>query len=111
MPYADGDATHHTEVLMKKVQSQLLVSPVTRDRADALSIVRQEPRAEIWRVALEGGGLAALEQTHAADLARLDAVAVAMGTTRADLVARMIHDGFSLADVEGRRRYPARAKA
>lgn len=91
---------------MKKVQTQLLMSPVTRDRADALAIVRKEPRAEVLRVALEGGGLAALETQHAEALAELTTIATDMGTTRADLVARMTADKIGVEDVRGRRRYP-----
>lgn len=94
---------------MKKVQSQLLVSEVTRDRADALAVVRQEPRAEIWRIALEGGGLRALEAQHAEALTELRQAAQDMSLTVPALVQKMIADRYTLDDVRGRKRYPVRA--
>lgn len=94
---------------MPKVQSQLLVSPITRDRADALALVRSEPRAEIYRMALEGAGLAGLEATHAGALAALDEVAAGMKMTRSELVRKATDDGLTLADLEGRKRYPRKA--
>lgn len=89
-----------------KVQSQLLVSEVTRDRADALALVRNEPRAEVYRMALEGGGLAALERTHGAGLAELDQYADRFGMTRQALVRRMVADKITLEGLAGRKRYP-----
>lgn len=96
---------------MIKVQSQLLVSPVTRDRADALALVRQEPRAEVYRVALEGGGLKALEVQHAEALKELSDIAEIFGYTREELTSRMLQDKLKVEDVRGRKRYPVSVKA
>jgi PAS domain-containing protein len=94
-----------------KVQSQLLVAELTRDRADALRLVRSEPRAEIWRLAIEGNGLAALEEAHRTQLEALDNLAAIMGMTRLQLAARAARDGLWLRDLEGRKRYPRTTKA
>lgn len=91
---------------MRKVQSQLLVSMTTRQRADALALVTQETRAEVYRKALEGAGLKGLEETHAADLLRLDTIAERFGMTRLELAGRLADDGLTIADVESRKRYP-----
>ena len=91
---------------MPKVQSQLLVPEVTRDRADAIALVRSEPRAEVYRLALEGAGLTGLERTHAKGLAELDALAETFGMTRDALVRRMVADGQTMAGLAGRKRYP-----
>jgi hypothetical protein len=63
-----------------KVGTQLLVSPHLRDRARALAIVRQESVAEVYRAALEGGGLRGLEKQHADALAELHASREQNGT-------------------------------
>lgn len=89
-------------------QSQLLVPTVTRDRADALVLVLDVPRAAVFRMALDGAGLAGVEATYAGALARLDAVAERMGLDRLTLARKATEDGFKLADLEGRRRYPVR---
>jgi hypothetical protein len=91
---------------MRKVQSQLLVSLTTRQRADALALVTLETRAEIYRKALEGGGLAGLEATHAADLLRLEVIAERFGMTRLELAGRLADDGLTLEAVQDRKRYP-----
>jgi hypothetical protein len=92
-----------------KVQSQLLVSPVTRDRADALALVMEVPRAEVYRMALEGGGLAALERSHHAGLAGLADLAATMGfQSHLELARRAAADGFKLEGLAGRKRYPGR---
>lgn len=91
---------------MPKVQSQLLVPEVTRDRADALAIVRADTRAEVYRLALEGAGLTGLEKTHAAQLTLLDQYAERFGMTRTELVRRMVNDGQTLEGLAGRKRYP-----
>lgn len=94
---------------MSKVQSQLLVSEVTRDRADALSLIRGEPRAEVYRLALEGGGLAGMEKVHEAELDQLGELAARMGMTRLELARRAVKDDLSLADLRDRKRYPKKA--
>jgi hypothetical protein len=96
--------------MARKVQSQLLVSEITRDRADALALVRGgEARAEIWRMAIEGDGLAGLERTHAAELERLEALAQDMKLRdRLELARKATEDGYKLVDLEGRKRYPTR---
>ena len=91
----------------KKVQSQLLVSEVTRDRADALALVRGESRAEVYRLALEGQGLRQMELDHQEALERLEALARGMGLSgRLELARRAAVDGYRLSDLEGRKRYP-----
>lgn len=92
---------------VKKVQSQLLVSEVTRDRADAVALVRGESRAEVYRLSIEGAGLPALEATHADALERLEALAREMKLSgRLELARKAAEDGYRLADLEGRKRYP-----
>jgi hypothetical protein len=91
---------------MPKVQSQLLVPEVTRDRADAIALVRSEPRAEVYRLALEGAGLTGLEKAHSRGLAELDALAETFGMTRDQLVRRMVADGQTIEGLAGRKRYP-----
>lgn len=94
---------------MRKVQSQLLVSLTTRQRADALALVLGETRAEIYRKGLEGAGLAGLESEHMATLsAKLDPIAERFGMTRLELAGRLADDGLTIADVEGRKRYPVK---
>jgi hypothetical protein len=93
-------------MIMGKVQSQLLVAEVTRDRADAIALVRGEPRAEVYRMALEGSGLTGLEKTHAALLAELDQYADRFGMTRDELVRRMVADKVTVEQLAGRKRYP-----
>lgn len=96
----------------KKVQSQLLVPPMVRDRADALALVTGDTRAEVYRKALEGGGLAALEAQHREALElKLDGPAREFGMTRLELAHRMVADGLTLEAVAGRKRYPRLAAA
>lgn len=96
---------------MRKVQSQLLVPLVTRQRADALALVLGETRAEIYRRALEGGGLKELEATYSDELKALDQAAERFGMTRLELAGRMADDGLRMGDIEGRKRYPAPRRA
>lgn len=91
-----------------KVQSQLLVASITRDRADALSLVIEVARAEVYRMALEGAGLTGLEKTYATQLRDLEDLASGMGMGLLELAARAVADGYTLADLRGRKRYPAR---
>lgn len=83
---------------IKKVQTQLLVPEVTRDRADALALAINETRAEVLRRALDGGGLDTLEKTYAEQLSALDPIASALGMKRHTLVRQMLHEGLALAD-------------
>ena len=91
---------------MKKVQSQLLVSEVTRDRADALALVRGEARAEVYRLALEGGGLRQMEEDHKAQLLALGEVAARMGMSYLELARKATQDGYTWEDLKDRRTYP-----
>jgi hypothetical protein len=84
---------------MRKVQTMLAVSPHVRQRADVLALIRGESRAEIYRAALEGGGLAALEAQHADGLAELATLARNLGTTRTQLAEDALKEGHSLADI------------
>jgi hypothetical protein len=98
--------------MARKVQSQLLVSELTRDRADALALVRGEPRAEVYRLALEGDGLRGLEIIHQEALGRLEVLALDMKLSgRLELAKRAVADGLTLKDLEGRKRYPRSTKA
>lgn len=92
-----------------KVQTQLLIAEVTRDRADRLALVRNEPRAEILRLALEGGGLQSLEEQVRDGIAAFDSIAREMGMSGLALAGRAARDRFRLADLEGRKRYPHKA--
>lgn len=93
---------------MAKVQSQLLVDEIIRDRADALALVKGTSRAEVYRMALEGGGLRQMEADYVAELERLDRLAEAMGLAggRLELARKAAADGYRLEDLDGRRRYP-----
>lgn len=97
--------------MARMVQSQLIVTELTRDRADALALVLGVPRAQVYRKGLEGGGLQGLEEerTNAELLAELDTIAAAMGLSRLELAARAARDRYSMADLRGRKRYPRKA--
>lgn len=82
-----------------KVGTQLLVSPHVRDRARALAIVRKEKVAEIYRVALEGGGLAELEGRHGPELTRLMSALTAMKVDRSEALAAMTEQRIRLDDL------------
>lgn len=93
--------------MAKKVQSQLLVSEVTRDRADALALVRGESRAEVYRLALEGQGLRQMELDHRDALEKLEELARQMGLSgRLELARKAAVDSYRLEDLQGRKRYP-----
>lgn len=66
----------------KKVGTQLLVSPHVRADVQALALVRQESVAEVYRVALEGGGIPKLKKDHALALIDLDIFLAAIGGNR-----------------------------
>lgn len=72
-----------------KVETQLLVSPRTNDRAMLLAAVRGEPRSEIFRVALENGGLPELEKMHEEELVALCKVAKRLHLLPAELAKQM----------------------
>lgn len=65
--------------LTNKIETQLLVPPHIRTRAQALAVVRDETLAEVYRRALEGAGLPGLERAHAAQLHTLTVVLFGMG--------------------------------
>jgi hypothetical protein len=93
-----------------KVQTQLLVNLITRQRADALAVVMGEPRAEVLRRALEGGGLSGLEQEHHLRVMQFRAKAILLGEG-GDYLAfaeRAARDGFTLADLLEMTEYPER---
>jgi len=92
-----------------KVQTQLLVNLLTRQRADALAVVMGEPRAEILRRALEGGGLGQMEREHARALRYLSAEGMQLMPTDSDreFAERVARDGFKLADLREMTAYPA----
>ena len=97
--------------MANKVQTQLLVNPITRQRADALAVVMGEPRAEILRRALEGGGLGQLEREHASALAELRMTAARLGLRLGEwnpleFAERAARDGFTLADLRAMEAYP-----
>ena len=86
---------------MRKVQTQLLVTTAMRDRLNVLAVIRREPRAEVIRVALEGGGVAALERAHTEGIGAMNEAASARGITREVLAKEMLRDGLTLEDVRG----------
>ena len=87
---------------MKKVQSPLIISQATRARIEALAAVRTETRAEVTRVALEGGGLRALERQHAQELRDLGEVAASLGLPREVLAVQMLDESVSLGEIRER---------
>lgn len=82
-----------------KVGTQLLVSPHIRARAQALALVRQESVAEVYRIALEGAGLQAMEQAHHAALRDLDEALVAIGGERVANLDFITQKKISYADL------------
>lgn len=86
---------------MKKVQSQLIMSQHTRDRADSLAFVRGESRAEVLRQALDGDGLTGMERkkVNAQALDRLAVVADALGMTTDALARRALADKIKFSQV------------
>jgi len=93
--------------MTKKVQSQLLVSEPMRDQADVLALITQNPRAEVYRMALVPG-LKDLEQTYTDGIAELDGIAEIMRMTRTELATRALKDKYTLADLRGLKRYPTK---
>ena len=82
-----------------KVGTQLLVSPHIKQRAQALAVVRQESVAEVYRVALEGGGLPALERAHAGALQELAAALEHMKVNRGEALDIMLSSKIRLDDL------------
>ena len=85
-----------------KVGTQLLVSPHIRARAQALALVRQESVAEVYRVALEGAGLQAMEAAHHAALSDLKIVLDAIdgiGKDHTALLDQITRAKMSYADL------------
>lgn len=82
-----------------KKGTQLLVSPHMLDRARALAIVRQESVAEVWRAALEGGGLDALEDQQSVTLTRLKTALEAMKVNYSEALEIMTKEKYRLADL------------
>ena len=74
---------------VNKVGTQLLVSPHVKTRAQALSVVRDETVAEVFRTALEGAGLTDLERRSAGALADLRIVLMGMAMPYEKGVAEM----------------------
>lgn len=95
--------------MANKVQTQLLVNLITRQRADALAIVMGEPRAEILRRALEGSGLSAMEAEQIDRMRELVKQAVRLkGEEVLTFAERAARDGFTLADLRQMETYPER---
>jgi hypothetical protein len=96
-----------------KVGTQLLVSPHIRARAQALAIVRHESVAEVYRIALEGGGLPHMEAAHRGQLERLTAILQGQGADEVDALdamtrQKMIYSDLLLADGSPRSRFPGK---
>lgn len=96
--------------MANKVQTQLLVNLITRQRADALAVVMGEPRAEILRRALEGGGLSAMEDDQNDQLVELLEIGgrISPEPSFLDFAERAARDGFTLADLRQMETYPER---
>lgn len=96
--------------MANKVQTQLLVNLITRQRADALAVVMGEPRAEILRRALEGSGLSAMEREQFVGLSDLYSMGYRFFPALAhlDFAERAARDGFTLADLRRMETYPER---
>lgn len=87
--------------LQKKFQTQLLINPKTRDRADALALVMNESRAEVLRQLIDRS-LPAFERRFEEEMAEhLDPIAAALGMTRPELAAMMKREELTLADWNG----------
>lgn len=84
---------------VNKVGTQLLVSPHIRARAQALALVRQETVANIYRVALEGGGLAHMERGHRAELEALNSVLDALPEDRMTLLDQIFAQKLNMRDL------------
>lgn len=92
--------------MTRKVQTQLLVSPAMKARADALAVVMTVPRAEVFRVALEGHGLRKLEMEQAEGLRELTELAGRFRMTRDLLVQKMHEDRLTLPLIRLHATYP-----
>lgn len=84
---------------VNKVGTQLLVSPHTLDRARALAIVRHEQVAEIWRAALDDGGLNGLERQHAEGISRLHAALNVQKVDKTRAFAAMLRGKLRVEDL------------
>lgn len=96
-----------------KVGTQLLVSPHIKARAQALALIRHESVAEIYRTALEGAGLPALESVHAVELDALEAALDAQKVDKvraldAMTVQKLTYADLMLADGRPRVRFPGK---
>lgn len=92
---------------LRNVQTQLIIPPILRDRADILALIRNQPRAEIWRLALEGDGIKGLEKWHREELEDFRQIARRLhAPTPGELAAYMIRGGFTLADARTWTTYP-----
>lgn len=90
----------------KKVQSQLLVNLADRDRADALAIVMQDTRAEVYRRAL-AIGLTRLEGDYLGQMRTLlDPAARRWGMDRTEMAGRLAEAGIAFRDVMDSERFP-----
>lgn len=94
----------------RKVQTQLLMPAVLRERVTAVAIVSGYVRAEVLRQMVDAQ-LPRTERLHAAGLTRLDVVAQRFGMTRGALAEAMAEDGLRLNDVEKLDGYPVRFSA
>lgn len=96
---------------VRMVQSQLLTSRITRQRADALALIRNESRAEIWRKAIEGGGIAQMEQEHLQGLIELHDLAARFGFAGGglELAEQMMKEGVTLTEARKLSEYPLTA--
>lgn len=83
----------------KKVQTMLLVTPQIRERANVLALILDEPRAEIYRLALENGGLPWLERRHSGEITELDVIAKALGMDRYELAKNALEEKQSFSEV------------
>lgn len=96
-----------------KVGTQLLVSPHIKARAQALAIVRQETVAEVYRIALEGGGLPHMERAARAALDRLTAALAGQRVDELRALQAMIDQKIRMEDLflpdgSPRARFPGR---
>lgn len=96
-----------TQHKLRNVQTQLIVPAILRDRADILALIRNQPRAEIWRLALEGDGIKGLEKLHKLETGFLHSLCHRFGFPGpGELATRMIRDGYTLADAREWSTYP-----
>lgn len=98
---------------LRKRQASLVLSEVTYCRAAALAIIRNETMAEIWRLAVEGGGLRSIEEQHSYQILRLNFLADRLGIQEGGLMLAemMLRDKHKMSEAWFWEKYPEKGAA